>query len=149
VIFAHRLDKIDHVVWRGAAGMDGAEQNWSFAVRTYRASVTVYSQVMSLRERRRGLKAVAPPAVPGPQVPAPPPVSGLTTRESEIAQLVALGYSNPEIADKLIITRGTVANHVAHILDRLGVANRAQVAAWAARHGLLDELGMLERVYVA
>jgi hypothetical protein len=47
-----------------------------------------------------------------------------------VADLLARGYSNQQIADALVLTRGTVANHVAHILAKLGVANRTQVAAW-------------------
>jgi non-specific serine/threonine protein kinase len=54
---------------------------------------------------------------------------GLTRRESEVAELIARGYTNQQIADALVLTRGTVANHVAHILGKLGVTNRTQVAA--------------------
>jgi len=42
---------------------------------------------------------------------------------------MACGYTNQQIADTLVLTRGTVANHVAHILDKLGASNRTQVAA--------------------
>jgi hypothetical protein len=47
-------------------------------------------------------------------------------------ELIAQGYSNAQIAAKLTIAPGTVANQVAHILDHLGYANRAQIAAWEA-----------------
>ena len=55
-------------------------------------------------------------------------VARLTPRELEIAQLIARGYSNRQIADALVITQGTVANHVGQILDKLGCSSRVQVA---------------------
>jgi DNA-binding NarL/FixJ family response regulator len=63
---------------------------------------------------------------------------GLTRREQAIARLVACGYSNKAVAAELVITKGTVANHVAHILMKLGLANRAQLAVWVAGHGLVE-----------
>jgi DNA-binding NarL/FixJ family response regulator len=67
----------------------------------------------------------------------------LTAREREVAVLIAKVRSNRQIADALVLVPGTVANHVAHILGKLDCANRAQVAAWAVRNGLLkdDSLG--------
>jgi DNA-binding CsgD family transcriptional regulator len=59
---------------------------------------------------------------------------GLTVREREIAGLVALGRSNREIADALVITEGTVEVHVKHILSKLGLRSRTQVATWLANH---------------
>jgi non-specific serine/threonine protein kinase len=61
----------------------------------------------------------------------------LTAREREVAVLVAQGLSNRQIAERLIITPGTAGVHVTHILDKLGLHTRAQIAAWAVRHGLL------------
>jgi DNA-binding NarL/FixJ family response regulator len=74
---------------------------------------------------------------------------GLTPRQREIARLIALGCTNREIGRRLVLEPGTVANHVAHILDRLGLANRAQVASWATRQGLVDRPAALERAHVA
>ncbi|WP_344881552.1 ATP-binding protein [Nonomuraea antimicrobica] len=56
--------------------------------------------------------------------------SKLTTREQEIAELVARGLSNRAIADELVISPATVARHVANILSKLGFATRTQIAAW-------------------
>jgi DNA-binding CsgD family transcriptional regulator len=56
----------------------------------------------------------------------------LTSREQEVARLLAAGRSNREIADGLTISEGTVEVHVKHILSKLGFRSRAQVAAWAA-----------------
>jgi DNA-binding NarL/FixJ family response regulator len=56
----------------------------------------------------------------------------LTGREREVARSLAAGRTNREIADTLVITEGTVEVHVKHILSRLGLRSRAQVAAWDA-----------------
>src|SRR5207244_10374271 len=63
------------------------------------------------------------------------PVSALTARQREIAGLLARGLANAEIAQQLVLTTGTVANHVASILQRLELESRTQVAAWAVAHG--------------
>jgi DNA-binding CsgD family transcriptional regulator len=58
----------------------------------------------------------------------------LTAREQEVAALVARGMSNREIAQALVITEGTAEVHVKHILSKLGLRSRYQIAvAWAAR----------------
>jgi DNA-binding NarL/FixJ family response regulator len=54
----------------------------------------------------------------------------LTRRQREVAMLIARGCTNQQIAETLVLTPGTVANHVGAILSRLGVANRTQIAAW-------------------
>jgi DNA-binding NarL/FixJ family response regulator len=46
--------------------------------------------------------------------------------------------SNREIAEALVITEGTAANHVAHIMNKLGYRSRAQIASWAVMRGLVD-----------
>jgi predicted ATPase/DNA-binding CsgD family transcriptional regulator len=59
----------------------------------------------------------------------------LTPREREVAGLIAAGLSNREIAGALTVTPRTAETHVNHILTKLGLARRAQVAAWALAHG--------------
>ena len=54
-----------------------------------------------------------------------------------MARLIGQGYTNRQIAAALVITEGTVANHVVNILNRLGASSRAQIAVWASEHGLL------------
>jgi HD-GYP domain-containing protein (c-di-GMP phosphodiesterase class II) len=68
----------------------------------------------------------------------------LTTREVQVLQLVAAGFSNREIADELVISRKTVGNHVEHIYSKIGVSNRAMACLFASRHGLAD-LGTADR----
>jgi DNA-binding CsgD family transcriptional regulator len=60
----------------------------------------------------------------------------LTPREREVASLLAEGLSNAELAKRLYISPKTAAVHVSNILMKLGMANRAEVAAWAVRTGL-------------
>jgi DNA-binding NarL/FixJ family response regulator len=57
----------------------------------------------------------------------------LTAREREIAALMADGLSNHDIAERLVISEGTVEVHVKHILGKLGFRSRTQVAGWVAR----------------
>jgi non-specific serine/threonine protein kinase len=54
----------------------------------------------------------------------------LTNREAQIAALVARGLSNKEIAAQLVISQRTAEGHVERILNKLGFASRAQIAAW-------------------
>jgi DNA-binding CsgD family transcriptional regulator len=57
----------------------------------------------------------------------------LTPREWEVAELVARGMTNREIAETLVLSERTAQNHVQHVLTKLGLANRSQIAAWMAR----------------
>jgi DNA-binding CsgD family transcriptional regulator len=57
----------------------------------------------------------------------------MTAREREVADLIAQGLSNEQIAERLVVTPGTVANHVAHILAKLGLQSRVQVAVKVAQ----------------
>ncbi len=59
--------------------------------------------------------------------------AALSGREREIAEAVARGASNPEIAGSLFLSRKTVERHVSHILAKLGARNRAELAAMLAR----------------
>jgi len=56
----------------------------------------------------------------------------LTARELEIADLLARGMSNRDIAESLVISEGTVGVHVKHVLSKLGFRSRTQVATWLA-----------------
>jgi two-component system response regulator DegU len=61
----------------------------------------------------------------------------LSEREREVLVLVAQGYSNREIAERLVLAEGTVKNHVSNILGKLQAENRTQAADIARRHGLI------------
>jgi DNA-binding CsgD family transcriptional regulator len=63
----------------------------------------------------------------------------LTARQRQVAALVAHGLTNREIAAELAIAEGTAATHVGHILSKLGLRSRTQLAAWAVDHKLLTD----------
>lgn len=69
------------------------------------------------------------------------PPDMLTARQREIATLIAEGLTNAEIAERLVLTEGTVGNHLAHVMRRLGARNRVQVAVWAVEHRLRNAGG--------
>lgn len=66
----------------------------------------------------------------------PPTTDPLTEREVEVLRQVAQGLSNDEIAEKLVVSERTVRTHVSHILDKLHLANRTQMALYAVREGI-------------
>jgi DNA-binding NarL/FixJ family response regulator len=59
-------------------------------------------------------------------------------REREVAILVGRGYSNRRIADELVMAEKTAEVHARNVREKLGLSSCAQIAAWAAQHGLLD-----------
>jgi DNA-binding CsgD family transcriptional regulator len=72
----------------------------------------------------------------GPRGPRNRPTSGwdsLTATERRVVRLVAEGLSNPEIAERMFISRGTVHTHVSHVLAKLGLSSRVGLAAEVAR----------------
>ena len=121
------------------------------ALETYRHSLDVYRQVIETRaqvarERQRDVNPLVShtngnplvshtngrihlTATPDLGAAISPRLTGLTRREQEVARLMARGFTNQQIANELVVTRGTVANHAAHILAKLGLRNRTQVAA--------------------
>jgi len=62
----------------------------------------------------------------------------LTDREVEVLKLVARGFTNQEIADRLVLSEWTVRTHVRNILEKLHLANRTQAALYALKEGLAD-----------
>jgi DNA-binding NarL/FixJ family response regulator len=62
--------------------------------------------------------------------------SPLSNREREIVQLVAQGYRNKEMAEKLFISEQTIKNHLHNIFEKLGVADRLELALFAVHNGL-------------
>ena len=93
-----------------------------------------------LREQfLRQTSHLAPPAAPQPPRSARRrELGGLTGRERETVALIAEGKSNREIAAHLVVSDETVKTHVSHILSKLGLRSRTQIAAWAIQHGLTN-----------
>ena len=92
--------------------------------------------VDAIRAAARGDTYVNP--LLGARLAAEPegPPGGLTPREIEVLRLVSAGHTNPEIADKLVISIRTVETHRAAIHRKLNTTSRAEVVAFAREHGL-------------
>ncbi len=90
----------------------------------------VHGEAQALREQLEHLPGKSPTRKARP-LPA-----GLSEREVEVLRLIVAGKSNRQIADELILSERTVANHLAHIFNKTGTDNRAAAAAFAIRHGL-------------
>ena len=110
-----RLGELEHVL-RAALGAEAFQ-----AARDQGASLTVREAIAWLRRMRgernrpaRGWKS-------------------LTPTELKVVELVAEGLTNPQIGERLFISRGTVKVHLSHIFAKLGSSSRAEVAAEAAR----------------
>jgi NarL family two-component system response regulator LiaR len=109
----------------------------------------------AIREAHAGRSTLAPEAIQAliqqdiPVLAADQQLSrdfGLTPREREVLALMVEGLNNPDIAERLIISRSTAKAHVSNILSKLGVGNRAEAIALALQHDIpLDPSRSAER----
>lgn len=80
-------------------------------------------------------KPAEPPPAPAAETSAPS--EDLTSRELEVLSLLARGFSRPEIAGFLDISRHTVATHIGKIYSKLDISSRSEAAIYAKQHGLV------------
>jgi DNA-binding NarL/FixJ family response regulator len=111
-----------------ARNMLGDEGAWEAAFAQGRAMSAEEAIEYALSEETPSPES--PPAGDRTDVP-------LTPREREMAELVARGLTNRQIASDLYLSERTIENHVSKILRKLGLASRAQVATWATEQRLL------------
>jgi non-specific serine/threonine protein kinase len=96
----------------------------SFTAHLNRAQAMAPSQAVAM--------ALDEPATAVKPAPARSDPARLTAREREVAALIAQGLSNRDIAERLVISARTAETHVQHIMVKLGLTARAQIAAWTA-----------------
>jgi DNA-binding CsgD family transcriptional regulator len=109
---------------------DGAAE---VAIAEARAGLAAFEELGAARDadaaaaflRSRGVKA----ARRGPKG-----IGLLTKRELEVLELLGEGLSNPQIAERLFLSRKTVEHHVASVLSKLGLSGRGEAGAYAVRH---------------
>jgi DNA-binding NarL/FixJ family response regulator len=117
----------------GASGFvlkDDPPEQLIAAIRTVAAGDALLSPAITKRVIRQFTRI--------PRPPPPDELPELTAREHEIFRLIATGLSNAEIAEKLIISEGTVKTHVTHVLQKLNLRDRVQVVVLAYQSGLME-----------
>ena len=106
--------------WTGTARRALGEQRWGARYAEGSALERAAAVALALGEGQAAGTSVPPPSGP------------LTRRQQEVADLVAQGLTDREIAARLVISPRTAESHVEQILTRLGFRSRAQIAAWTA-----------------
>lgn len=103
-------------------------------------NVSADELVRAIRAAHAGKPTLAPEAanvlIQANQNPLPPG-NDLTEREREVLALMVEGLSNPDIADRLVVSRSTVKFHVSSILSKLGVSTRTQAVTLALQNKLV------------
>jgi DNA-binding CsgD family transcriptional regulator len=120
---------------RGVLGVAASREN-AFDERDRRFLEVVAGWVGLVTHRAELAEQVRSEAVLSGRLEAAAELARLTRREQEVACCIAEGLSNDEIAERLVLASGTVANHIEHILDKLHFRSRTQIAVWAVEHGL-------------
>ena len=137
-------DYLLRAIKEGAAGYvlkNASSQQLANAIRRILDGEAALNQELATQLIQRFSSEVSEPAdqpqaaekVPGPT----PPLEDLTHRELEVLQLLSQGKSNPQIAQELFISAGTVKVHVRNISSKLGVSDRTQAVVHAIELGLV------------
>ncbi|MFJ2899074.1 ATP-binding protein [Streptomyces sp. NPDC087218] len=127
---AARLLGVLHLLWEALGGRLGSApfmrgQHLRFEAEVRKALPGAVFE----REFRRGARATVDEAM-AYVLEDPAGTPGLTRRESQVAELVAAGLTNKDIAVRLTIAQRTAENHVERILGKLGLTSRTQLAVW-------------------
>jgi len=84
------------------------------------------------------LLEIVRPLIQTSNVHGGPALSKLTPREQQVLRMVVAGHSNKEIAQQWTVSEETIKHHLTRMFDKVGAANRVELAMLATRHGLLD-----------
>jgi two-component system, NarL family, response regulator LiaR len=126
-------DKVFPAIQAGASSYllkDVSPDELVEAVRAaYQGEARLHPQITRKLMEQVAQQPAASPAIP---------VDDLTEREYDVVRLVARGRSNQEIAHELFISEKTVKTHISHILSKLNLQDRTQLAIYAIRKGLVD-----------
>lgn len=122
---------------RGYILKNASSQELLDAIRRVDAGEAVINPSMAVKllDEFALLSAIAPRKKTEPT----PEADSLTQREQEVLKYVARGLSNKEIGDQLSISPHTVKAHLRSILDKLHLRGRVDAAAWAVRHGMMQD----------
>ncbi len=127
-------EEVVQALGNGATGFllkDASPEQLLAAVRTVAAGEALLSPGVTRRLIR---EFVARPS----RSATPDALDVLTEREREVVGLVALGLSNDEIAETLVISRKTVDRHRANVLEKLRMRDRVELTRYAIRRGLIE-----------
>jgi DNA-binding NarL/FixJ family response regulator len=84
------------------------------------------------------LLEIVRPLIQATAIGGGPAISRLTPRERQVLKMVVAGHSNKEIAQQWTVSEETIKHHLTRMFDKVGAANRVELAMLATRHGLLD-----------
>jgi len=129
---AQDLARAVHAVSQGVYQLDAAVIERM--IDAFSKSDTAQKSETSKKEERLTASLAKTQANAAPEVLT---TAGLTNREIEVLRLVATGATNREVADALVISEGTVKNHLSNIFSRLGLRDRTQAVMFARERGLL------------
>lgn len=117
---------------RGYLLKDISSEEMAAAVRVVAGGGALIQPSITRKVLSEFARLSAPPARTAPPLPEP-----LTEREIEVLHCIAQGLSNREIAGRLVITEGTVKNHVSNLIAKLGVRDRTQALLKAKELGII------------
>jgi two-component system, OmpR family, sensor kinase len=120
---------------RGVLQADASEPE-RFTARDLRFLQAVASWIGMVTHRSELFERETAQAFERGRLQAGDELAQLTPRQLDVAVCIAEGLTNEELADRLCITPGTAANHIEHMLQRLGLRSRTQIAVWAVERGL-------------
>jgi DNA-binding NarL/FixJ family response regulator len=123
---------------RGYLLKDMDHKSLAEAVRTVAAGGALLNPEITAQLLPHLGRIASTPSASSPAAPTRQPerLALLTERERTILKMLAQGHTNHEISEQLVISIGTVKNHISSILSKLDVRDRTQAALWASQHGV-------------